>query len=155
MVYQTVPLRFQQSVTNGEFLNITKDTRLIILPNWNSSTEYCSELQSKDITVHCKATGIPTPQICILVNGNITEPYLLGKDGSQLLIRLAPISYGEVMMFECQAFTMALTLNVTVNLTYTCKLLIWILILFLKLMTKYRTLKVIYTSLLPYTLYCT
>ena len=124
MLFQTVPLRFQPFLTDRYFLNISKGTRLIVLPNWNSSTEYCSELQNKDITVHCKATGIPRPQVEILVNGNITEPFLHPDNDSQVLLRRAPISYGEVVKLECRAFNMEFTLNVTVNLTYTCKLLI-------------------------------
>ena len=124
MLFQTVPLRFQPFLTDRYFLNISKGTRLIVLPNWNSSTEYCSELQNKDITVHCKATGVPSPQVEILVNGNITEPFLNQENDSQVLIRRAPISYGEVVKLECRAFNMEFTLNVTVNLTYTCKLLI-------------------------------
>ena len=124
MLFQTVPLRFQPFLTDKYFLSISKGTRLIVLPNWNSSTEYCSELQNKDITVHCKATGVPSPQVEILVNGNITEPFLNRDNDSQVLIRRAPISYGEVVKLECRAFTTEFTLNVTVNLTYTCKLLI-------------------------------
>ena len=126
MLFQTVPLRFQTFLTDESFINISKGTRLIVLPNWNSSTEYCSELQNKDITVHCKATGVPDPQIEILVNGmsNITQKFYNSDNDSQLLIKIAPISYGEVMKLECRAFTTEFTLNVTVNLTYTCKLLI-------------------------------
>ena len=90
-----------------------------MLPDWNSSTEYCSELQSRDIMVHCKARGIPTPRVEILVNGIITEPFRRLAD-DDVLLRLTPISYGEVMTLECQAFTMEFALNVTVNLTYTC-----------------------------------
>ena len=122
MLFQSVPLRFQPFLTDRYFLNLSKGTRLIVLPNWNSSTEYCSELQNKDITVHCKATGIPSPQVEILVNGNITEPFLNRDNDSQVLLRRAPISYGEVVKLECRAFNKEFTLNVTVNLTYTCKL---------------------------------
>ena len=123
MLFQTVPIRFAQSIGNNVVANhITKDTRLIVLPNWNSSTEYCSELQSRDIMIHCKARGIPTPRVEILVNGNITEPFRrLGDQDHEVFLRLTPISYGEVMTLECQASTKEFTLNVTVNLTYTCK----------------------------------
>ena len=39
------------------------DTRLIVLSDQNSSTEYCSELQSKIFSVACRAVGIPEPQV--------------------------------------------------------------------------------------------
>ena len=91
------------------------DTRLIVLSDQNSSTEYCSELQSRNISVACRAVGIPKPQVDILVNGNIIEPF---NQTEEVVITLAPISYGEVVMFECQASTMTTT---RINITYTCK----------------------------------
>ena len=94
-------------------------TRLIMLPNQNSSTDYCSELQSKNVSVACRAVGIPEPQVNILVNGNIVEPFQQREN--EVVIRLVPISYGEVVMFECQASTMTTTSIITVNLSYTCK----------------------------------
>ena len=90
-----------------------------MLPNWKPSTEYCSELQSKDISVHCRAVGIPMPQVDILVNGNTIEPYR--QTQNEVVLMAAPISYGEVVMFECQATTGTVTTNIIVNLTYTCK----------------------------------
>ena len=90
-----------------------------MLPDQNSSTDYCSELQSKDISVACRAVGIPEPQVDILVNGIIVEPF--NQTGNEVVIRLAPISYGEVVTFECQASTMTTTTNIEVNLSYTCK----------------------------------
>ena len=96
----------------------SNDTRLIVLDQ-NSSTEYCSELQRRNISVACRAVGIPKPQVDIFVNGNIVEPFY--QTENEVVIRLAPISYGEVVMFECQASTMTTTSNITVNLSYTCK----------------------------------
>lgn len=92
-----------------------------MLPNWNSSNEYCSELvQSSNISVHCRAVGIPMPQVDILVNGNIMiEPYR--KTRNEVVLISAPIPYGEVVMFECRASTAMVTTSVIVNLTYTCK----------------------------------
>ena len=68
--------------------------------------------------IHCKARGIPTPRVEILVNGNITEPFR--RLDHEVLLRFTPITFEEVMTLECQAFTMEFALNVTVNLTYTC-----------------------------------
>ena len=90
-----------------------------MLPDQNSSTDYCSELQSRNISVACRAVGIPEPQVDILVNGIIVEPF--NRTGNEVVIRLAPISYGEAVMFECQASTMKATANIKVNLSYTCK----------------------------------
>ena len=119
ILFQTVPPRFGHSVDDLISANVPQDTRLIALSNWSSSMEYCSELQSRDIMVFCKARGIPDPRVEILVNGSITEPYRrLVYD--EVLLKLAPIAYGEVMKLECQASTMAVTINITVNLTYTC-----------------------------------
>ena len=95
------------------------DTRLIIVSDQNSSTEYCSELQSKDISVACRAVGIPEPQVDIFVNGNIIEPF--NRTENEVAIRLAPILYGEVVMFECLASTMTTNASIRINLTYTCK----------------------------------
>ena len=94
-------------------------TRLIVLPEWNSSSEHCSELQDRDIFVACRAVSIPEPQVNILVNGNISEPFV--QTGNEVVIKSAPISYGKVVMFNCQASTMTSTSNIIVNLTYTCK----------------------------------
>ena len=95
------------------------DARLIVLSSQNSSTEYCSELQSKIISIACRAVGIPEPQVNILVNGNIIEPFQQREN--EVVIRLAPISFEEVVMFECQASTMTTTTSLAVNLSYTCK----------------------------------
>ena len=97
----------------------SNDTRLIVLSDQNSSTEYCSELQSNNISVACRAVGVPEPRVDIFVNGNIIEPFQQREN--EVVIRLAPISFGEVVMFECQASTMTTTTNITVNLSYTCK----------------------------------
>ena len=118
-LFQTVPPKFRHSVDSLIAANIPQDTRLIALSNWSSSMEYCSELQSKDIMVFCRATGIPTPRVEILVNGSITEPYRRIAD-HEVLLKLEPIAYGEVMKLECQASTMEFMINITVNLTYTC-----------------------------------
>ena len=101
-------------------IDISTETRIIFLSDLNSSTEYCSDLQNKDISVACRAVGIPEPQVNVLVNGNITEPF--EQASSEVVIRLPPVPYGETVIFECQASTNTTTLNVTVNLTYTCKL---------------------------------
>ena len=108
---------FVQSTTS--VIESSNGTRLIVLPDQNSSTDYCSELQSKDISVACRAVGIPEPHVDILVNSIIVEPF--NRTGNEVVIRLAPISYGEVVMFECQASTMTTTANIKVNLSYTCK----------------------------------
>ena len=92
-----------------------------MLSDRNFSTEYCSEFQNKDISVACRAIGIPMPQIDIFVNGVIIEPFQ--QEGSEAVIRLPPISFGEVVMFECQASTLTATANITIDLTYTCTLL--------------------------------
>ena len=103
-------------------INISTDTRIIFLSDLNSPTEYCSDLQSQDISVACRAVGIPEPQINVLVNGNITEPF--EQASSEVVIRLPTIPYEEVVIFECQASTNTTTLSIIVNLTYTCKL-VW------------------------------
>ena len=56
------------------------------------------------------------------MNGNIIEPFNRTENDveGEVVIRLAPISFGEVVMFECQASTMIATSSVTVNLSYTC-----------------------------------
>ena len=97
----------------------SNDTRLIVLSDQISSTEYCSELQSKNISVACRAVGIPEPHVDIFVNGNIIDPF--DQTENEVVIRLAPILFGEVVMFECQASTMTTTTNIIVNLSYTCK----------------------------------
>ena len=61
------------------------------------------------------------PQIDIFVNGDIIEPFQ--QEGSEVVVRLPPISYGEVVMFECQACTLTASINITIDLTYTCMLL--------------------------------
>ena len=115
---QTVPPMFVRP-TNRIIKNST-NTRIILLSDLNSSTEHCSDLQGKDISVACRAVGIPEPQIDVLVNGNVTEPF--GQASSEVVIRLSPIPYGEGVIFECQASTDTTTLNITINFTYTCKL---------------------------------
>ena len=105
--------------TASTIASIPNDTRLIVLPEWNSSSGHCSELQDRDISVACRAVGIPEPQVNILVNGNISEPFV--QTGNEVVIRSVPISYGEIVMFNCQASTMTETSNIIVNLTYTCK----------------------------------
>ena len=114
-LFQTVPLMF---VNN--FTSFIENTRLIMFSNWNPSSEYCSELQDRDIAVLCRAVGIPMPQVDVLVNGNFTEPSIKITQNEVVLIT-APISYGEVVIFECQASTETFTSSVIVNLTYTCK----------------------------------
>ena len=105
--------------TASTIASIPNDTRLIVLPEWNSSSGHCSELQDRDISVACRAVGIPEPQVNILVNGNISEPFV--QTGNEVVIRFAPIYNGEVVMFDCQASTMTSTSNIIVDLTYTCK----------------------------------
>ena len=104
-------------------INSVADTRIILLSDLNSITKYCSDLQSNNISVACRAVGIPEPQIDVLVNGNVTEPF--EQASSEVVIRLSPIPYGEAVIFECQASTDTTTLNITVNFTYTCKL-VWL-----------------------------
>ena len=116
MLSSTVSPIFVQSTK--PIIESNNDTRLIVLSDQNLSTEYCSELQSKNISVACRAVAIPEPQVNVLVNGDIIEP-LQQREG-EVVIRLAPISFGEVVMFECQASTMTATSNVFVNLSYTC-----------------------------------
>ena len=70
----------------------------------------------------CRAVGIPEPQVNILVNGTIVE--LFNETENEVVIRLAPISFEEVVMFECQASTMTTTTSLAVNLSYTCKCII-------------------------------
>ena len=118
---QTVPPMFVRP-TNS-IINSSADTRIILLSDLNLSTEYCSDLQSNNISVACRAVGIPQPQIDVLVNGNVTEPF--EQASNQVVIRLSPIPYGEAVIFECQASTDTTTLNITVNFTYTCKL-VWL-----------------------------
>ena len=101
-------------------INSSADIRIVVLSDLNSSTEYCSDLQGKDISVACRAVGIPEPQINVLVNGYVTEPF--EQASSEVVIRLSPIPYGEAVIFQCQASTDTATLNITVNFTYTCKL---------------------------------
>ena len=104
-------------------INSATDINIILLSDLNLSTEYCSDLQGRDISVACRAVGIPEPQIDVLVNGNVTEPF--EQASSEVAIRLSPIPYGEAVIFECQASTDTSTLNITVNFTYTCKL-VWL-----------------------------
>ena len=117
---QTVPPMFVQPT--DPIINNSTNTRIVLLSDLNSSTEYCSDLQGKDIFVACRAIGIPEPHIDVLVNGNATEPF--GQASSEVVIRLSPIPYGEVVIFECQTSTDTTVLNITVNFTYTCKL-VW------------------------------
>ena len=106
-----------------DIINSVADTRIILLSDLNSITKYCSDLQSNNISVACRAVGIPEPQVDVLVNGNVTEPF--EQASSEVVIRLSPIPYGEAVIFECQASTDTTTLNITVNFTYTCKL-VWL-----------------------------
>ena len=93
-------------------------TRLLMLQNQSSSTDYCSELQRRNVSVTCRAVGIPEPQVDILVNGTIVEPF--NGTENEVVIRLAPTIFGEIVMFECQASTMTTTTSLAVNLSYTC-----------------------------------
>ena len=121
VLFQTVPPIFAQSSPGFiEHISSIENTRLIMLSNWNTSTEFCSELQSKDIVILCRAVSIPVPQVDILVNGNFIEP-LIVRTQNEVVVISGPISYGEVVMFECRASTERFTSNVVVNLTYTCK----------------------------------
>ena len=120
MLSSTVSPIFVRST--NPIIESNNDTRLIVLSDQNSSTEHCSELQSKSISVACRAVGIPEPQVNILMNGNIIEPF--NGTENEVVIRLAPISFGEVVMFECQASTMTTTTSIAVNLSYTCKCII-------------------------------
>ena len=117
---QPVPPMFVQPT--DPIIDNSTNARIVLLSDLNSSTEYCSDLQGKDISVACRAVGIPEPQIDVLVNGNVTEPF--EQASSEVVIRLSPIPYGEAVIFECQASTDTTTLNITstVNFTYTCKL---------------------------------
>ena len=115
-LFHTVSPIFVNSTDS--IIESNSDTRLIILSDQNSSTEYCSELQRR-ISVACRAVSIPEPQVNILVNGNIVEPFQQRE--YEVVIRIAPISFGEVAMFECQASTMTNTTKIILNVTYTCK----------------------------------
>ena len=95
------------------------NTRLTTFSNWNASTEYCSDIQGKDIAVLCRAVSIPVPQIRILVNGNLVPSIMRAQN--EVVVISAPLSYGEVVMFECQASTETFTSSITINLTYSCK----------------------------------
>ena len=81
-------------------INISTDTRIIFLSDLNSPTEYCSDLQSQDISVACRAVGIPEPQINVLVNGNITKPF--EQASSEVVIRLPPVPYGETAILNAK-----------------------------------------------------
>ena len=118
---QTVPPMFVQPTDS--IINSAADTRIVLLSDMNLSTEYCSDLQGRNISVACRAVGIPEPQVDVLVDGNVTEP--VEQASNQVVIRLSPIPYGEAVIFECQASTDTTTLNITVNFTYTCKL-VWL-----------------------------
>ena len=121
VLFQTVPPIFAQLSPNIiENISSIENTRLIMLSYWNTSTEFCSELQSKDIAVLCRAVGIPVPQVDILVNGNFIEPSL-AQTKNEIVVVSAPFLYGEVVMLECRASTERFNSNVVVNLTYTCK----------------------------------
>ena len=95
------------------------NTRLTMLSNWNTSNEYCSDLQRKDIAVLCRAVGIPVPQVRILVNGTFIPSII--QTQNEAVVVSAPLSYGEVVMFECQASVDTFISSITINLTYTCK----------------------------------
>ena len=113
------PLFAQPTTT---LVRSNNDTRLIDLSDQNSSTEFCSELQRRIISVACRAVGIPEPQVDIFVNGDIIEPFNRTEFEveNEVVIRLAPISFEEVVMFECRASTMTTTTSLAVNLSYTC-----------------------------------
>ena len=116
---QAVPPMFVRPT--DPIINSSANTRIVLLSDLNSSTEYCSDSQGKNISsVACRAVGIPEPQINVLVNGNVIEPF--EQASSEVVIRLSPIPYGEAVIFECQASTNTTTMNITVNFTYTCKL---------------------------------
>jgi len=125
-VYLTVPPIFVRSTISiiKSIQRIPNGTELIVLPDWNSTTKFCSELQNRDIYIACRAVGIPEPQTDIFVNGNISEPFLQTENENEVVIISPPLSYGEVVMFECQASTMTNTSTITVNFTYTCKCII-------------------------------
>jgi len=124
-VYLTVsPIFVRSTDLIIKNINISNDTELVVLPDWNSNTKYCPELQNRDISVTCRAVGIPEPQIDIFVNGNISEPFQQSESENEVVIRSVPISYGEVVMFECQASTIENTSTITVNLKYTCKCIV-------------------------------
>ena len=106
--------------STDRIISNSDNTRMIFLYDLNSTTEYCSDLQSQNISVACRAVGIPEPQVNVLVNGNIAEPFV--QASNEVVIRLPPVPYGETIVFECQASTNTTTLNISVNLTYTCKL---------------------------------
>ena len=116
MLSSTVSPIFVRST--DPIIESNNDNRLIVLSNQNLS-EYCSELQSRNISVVCRAVGIPEPQVNILMNGTIVEPF--NGTENEVVIRLVPISFGELVMFECQASTMTNTTSLAVNLSYTCK----------------------------------
>ena len=59
------------------------------------------------------------PQIRILVNGNLVPSIM--RTENEVVVISAPLSYGEVVMFECQASTETFTSSITINLTYSCK----------------------------------
>lgn len=111
--FQTVPPLFVRSAAS------IANTRLTILSDWNTSTEYCSDLERKDIAVLCRAVSIPVAQIRILVNGNFVPSIM--RSLNEVVVMSAPLSYGEVVTFECQASTETFTSSITINLTYTCK----------------------------------
>ena len=104
-------------------ISVINNTRPIVLSNWNSSTEYCSKLKSTDIAVHCRAVSIPQPQVDILVNGIVTEPSF--RQDYEVVVISAPVSYGEVVTFECRVSTETVTSIVAVNLTYTCRYILY------------------------------
>ena len=101
-----------------------KNTSLVVLPNQNLPAQFCSNLQSQEISVYCRAIGIPIPQVDIDVHGNYNIITRFSRQKNELLLMGAPIRYGDVVMFECKASTEKHTSNILVNLTYTCKCII-------------------------------
>ena len=98
--------------------------RHVVLTNQSTYLPYCSELENRDVIVHCRAAGDPVPTVDI---------YRENDDGSQhrfdevsrrrgeVAVGLFPIKFGENIMFHCNISNIVSFLIISVNLTYTCK----------------------------------
>ena len=98
--------------------------RHVVLTNQSTYLPYCSEIEKRNVIVHCRATGDPVPTIDIYRendDGSQHRFYEVSRLSGEVAVGLFPINFGENIMFHCNISNIVSYFIRSVNLTYTCK----------------------------------
>ncbi|XP_065910186.1 hepatocyte growth factor receptor-like isoform X3 [Dysidea avara] len=117
--FYLVPTFTRSTVLAGD----NTDGRLIVIPDRDTYTPYCSEFQRRPTTVTCSARGNPQPTIEIFKeydNGSWGTFQHIFQSEDEVAVKLNILDYGESVKIHCLATNIVTTLNFSINLTYTC-----------------------------------